>query len=810
MSSSTVSQNKYWPAFDLHMHTLPGITGDGKRENEKSIAGYSFSNFTDSLLDVGISLYAITNHNYIHLDDYILNKYLSRKHGINALLGVELDVDDNENGHYHMVCIFDCDLVQSVELASFINEKSEEALNNHAKIRFDADAIGEIISKYRVVFIPHCPRKNPGIPLESQEDLHKLLMKVKEGFLCVLDEKSDWSLGYIKQAIMDKEFYRYAEDVGAVFFSDNKDWSPGKYKERLKRVTCMNSLPTFKGLLHCLTNPTDRFTFREYVPLHSDYISKIEIINKNGDSLLKDSTLYLQPGYNCIIGRSGSGKSLMIHLLKKYLLDDSNALYGNYDNDGVEINIYDESGNRIEKNAINVAVGTAIFNKLIESLDANDSLSFSRVIRRLNANYNQFENYESYKEAYSLKVSDYFDLREKYKNNLSQMNVSINVFDKNVKDLASFSDLKTLSVEGTPTPSAFELTDSEIEEISNYAEHFEKLTIIAKHYDKISPNNKLNELLGSLRKEFERANLNVKSKKSSLDYKNKKIELINSAIFSINKNVSQNAAKKASLEQYFRDEVEKVANQIVDLLKLRLQIDAYDLSVDLEKMKSNKTIVASGNIVVIEGIEEDDFKQASHKAKKVYNVHGLSISENGIFDLTTKKDSKRFFDVIYSSPKFEFKKETVRQKLFSDITPSLKLLFDGQDVKTLNSGDIAKTYLKEYFENQLGKGNSIVLYDQLENDVDKEFIKNDLLSYISNLKKKIQIIVVTHDPIIAVNGDPVCYVLAEKDNDKRISYRSFVAESEEKDELETLANTVDGSKDVIRERYRVYKGESLW
>ena len=70
------------------------------------------------------------------------------------------------------------------------------------------------------------------------------------------------------------------------------------------------------------------------------------------------------------------------------------------------------------------------------------------------------------------------------------------------------------------------------------------------------------------------------------------------------------------------------------------------------------------------------------------------------------------------------------------------------------------------------------------------------------------IIVVTHDPIIAVNGDPINYILTEKDDERRIKYRSFVPESEERDELKTLADTVDGSREVIRDRYMVYKGEN--
>ena len=78
------------------------------------------------------------------------------------------------------------------------------------------------------------------------------------------------------------------------------------------------------------------------------------------------------------------------------------------------------------------------------------------------------------------------------------------------------------------------------------------------------------------------------------------------------------------------------------------------------------------------------------------------------------------------------------------------------------------------------------------------------------MKSKAQLIVVTHDPIIAVNADPVNYIEAKKERNI-FSYRSFVPESIIKNELETIAENVDGSIGVIKERYEIYKrGEKLW
>ena len=77
---------------------------------------------------------------------------------------------------------------------------------------------------------------------------------------------------------------------------------------------------------------------------------------------------------------------------------------------------------------------------------------------------------------------------------------------------------------------------------------------------------------------------------------------------------------------------------------------------------------------------------------------------------------------------------------------------------------------------------------------------------IENTKGNVQLIVVTHDPIVAVNADPNNYIESKKHGDI-IEYRNFVAESSIRDELDTIARTVDGSKDVIRGRYEIYEGD---
>ena len=141
----------------------------------------------------------------------------------------------------------------------------------------------------------------------------------------------------------------------------------------------------------------------------------------------------------------------------------------------------------------------------------------------------------------------------------------------------------------------------------------------------------------------------------------------------------------------------------------------------------------------------------------------------------------------------------------------MQVLFNDQDVIHLNPGDIAKKYITIYFEERLPENNnSVVLYDQIENDVDKPFINDTIRKLIENTKGKIQTIIVTHDPIVAVNADPNKYIISNKDDANQvISYRDFTIESEYNNEIETISNVVDGSKTAIRRRYEIYKGDNL-
>ena len=236
-------------------------------------------------------------------------------------------------------------------------------------------------------------------------------------------------------------------------------------------------------------------------------------------------------------------------------------------------------------------------------------------------------------------------------------------------------------------------------------------------------------------------------------------------------------------------------------------ISNFDFSINNEEINSTNIISKDKTIKVIEYFDDDYFKSVNIKNNSIFKTRGkMGQLSDSFYDLTNKDEA---LDMIKKYLQVELvNKEGI---IFEDdFKPNVKVLFDEQDVVNLNPGDISKKYISLYFrERLLENDNKVILFDQIENDVDKPFINDTIKGLIEETKGNVQLIVVTHDPIVAVNADPNNYILSVKDEEQKIHYRNFKIESTINDEIKTISDVVDGSKNVIKRRYEIYKGENL-
>lgn len=151
---------------------------------------------------------------------------------------------------------------------------------------------------------------------------------------------------------------------------------------------------------------------------------------------------------------------------------------------------------------------------------------------------------------------------------------------------------------------------------------------------------------------------------------------------------------------------------------------------------------------------------------------------------------------------------------YSEIPKNIEL-FLGDDgwklINDINKGDIAKKSIEFYFNKLIKeKQPDIIFIDQPENDVDKSFISETLSSFIKKQKIEKQIIVTSHDAIVAINSDANMIIEASINKNNKISYDSYCIEYVEEEKLvatNKVSLILDGGKKNIKKRYQIYGGE---
>ncbi len=790
-----------WNAIDLHMHTVVGITGDGKNDEIKN---FTYQNYLTALIDCNIKLASITNHKIIDLKNYILCRHLAKKKGINILFGVEIDTDRETGENFHFVAIFEEELDKCLDITDWINNKTLEKKKEH-KVRYTPDEIVDLIKNYNVVIIPHGDKSKGLLQRPTEEQIREALKKVRDGFIRVFDSPSNWKLERIKELIKDGTIEDFDDEFGGVLFSDNRDWL--RYKDNFRNFY-MNAEPTFKGFIHSITNPTQRFSTGDLIPAKSQYISKIEIRKKFPDARIADCDIYLNSGYNCIIGKSGSGKSLLRYLISKNITTRvvSDGSYSFADKNS--ITLFDENEQQILPNAINVGIGEKIFDKIITASTTKESSDMYEVIKLLNKEFNPKTKFNSFVNMYKDSLRKYVSINSELDNTKMEFESNITLFNSRNKELNSMKDVHMFEVSGVPDDIDYSYSAESIAKINliyNQIKQIKNSISYFKGESKQRIENKLCEFENVYFEEIQKIYLN--SYKERLI--NRRRKLIRDALVTVNANISSNAKKKTEILNEMDNLIDSIATSALKINLLKKAKSRYNLSIKNEDVNLSGDLIAGSGITFKEEIDESDIKDVDIKSNSIFYTRGVQQSLlSKKYDMSKPEEAKSVIDKYISLRKMG---ENEISKAFDETRIKVDVFFDAQNVKELNPGDISKKYIETYFKNELANGrNTIIIYDQIENDVDKPFISENLIPIIDDMKQKAQLIIVTHDPIVAVNADPINYIEASKDDNGIIKYRNFRPESYDRDELNTIASCVDGSKSVIKERYEIYKGDKTY
>jgi DNA repair ATPase RecN len=363
-----------------------------------------------------------------------------------------------------------------------------------------------------------------------------------------------------------------------------------------------------------------------------------------------------------------------------------------------------------------------------------------------------------------------------------------------------------------------EIVNSDIKEI--YVKYFET---IKKHIENIEF---IKQKIEEDEKNFEEEILKSNWKKNFLDNKTKleqeeekiKLEAGTLDIKEIREKISKN---EENLEEYKReiekkDELEKKLKSTFDLiltirneiknirethlkeslegLDVRINIDSYRNKEDFEKQFREligKTKEFSSDI---DKIVEDIFKGKFLEKRvlfieKIKNIKNEKENDlhNNLIEIIKGFKNEKMADIELLLPEDQV---IVKYKQNDGGFKPLKTASAGQKTSAI------LTYILSREKNPL-------ILDQPEDDLDNELIYNLIVKSLKNSKNKRQIIVVTHNANIPVNGDSE-YIVVMDSTSKEV--KQLVADSIDDEEIvKSICNIMEGGKPAFDLRNKKYK-----
>ena len=455
---------------------------------------------------------------------------------------------------------------------------------------------------------------------------------------------------------------------------------------------------------------------------------------------------------------------------------------------------------------INLGIGANLYNKIISASSTDDKYDFYSIISLLNSSFVKEERFNKFKAEYNEKIKQYVTLINEINNDKQSLITNKNKLFNDIKRITELKETKIFDVKVVNFDEKNIYNDENINIFKKYMEDIESLKEKINIYKGKYKEELLLEI-ENLDKKFHLAELDMLKEKKETELKLFKVQIINDAIEKINSAKSTKAKEKSKLLKSIPKDRKKIVDLILKIYLNQIIIDNEDLSIKKDQINSEKEI--NKNVIVIESLSNELLTKVNEKDNELFNTNRkkTKLDKDKNYNMTNVKEAKSLIDKYIDAGII---KED-RNAISDELKVNVQIKFDGQDIKEMNPGSIAKKYIEIYFEEQIKNGtNNIVIFDQIENDVDKEFINEVIRNLIGDTKGHVQLIVVTHDPIVAVNADPNNYIESKKTENNKFIYRNFVAESYERDELKTIACNVDGSKEVIKGRYEIYEGERLY
>lgn len=592
---------------------------------------------------------------------------------------------------------------------------------------------------------------------ESTADPYKI---IKIGYVDALEYQKPNVEGILKNNLRNVE-----TKAALVTGSDCHDWQyypkhDRDSKENDRYFSKCKILPSFKGLLLGLTSTKSRFNRSDN--LNTNYIESFQINN---------NTIKLDPSINVIIGENGSGKSTLFNILS-----------GNKKNIKGYIHTL-KTKNGIETNFSNINIKEIHQAELIDKFNKDKLFDDEKLFAEIDCT--SFENlYKTFSK----------DLKQKIEHNILVNETKVKLESTNFLIKNKYEEASTLYVSVTKNFS---------DEIINvHTERRKKLgAILSMLVDEFQnpyyPQNEKEALFKSIsliRDVYQ----SVKHKELEVDLEN---QVRNIILAKVDEYIDAITDLSTSQDREIHEYKTNKLNFINDIVKaILLDVGEYPI-IEIPKTVSGMSRKRDKGFVFTREMNFHDNDVSTRFLEFMFTKKYQNL-EN-ICNISTKEDFKNAIlgcsdinkiNEIWNSNFEKFLVWAKKQKSYIKEETS-------NDSVGSTLGELSLAYYK--FQTYDSKEWDVLMIDQPEDNISNNRIASKLLQYFNKVRDNKQLILVTHNPLLVINLDADNVIHLKKMNDT-ITVTSGCLEDEDNNVLSLVAETLDGGKEMIKKRLRVY------
>ena len=846
-----IKENNYSDYFkcDLHIHTNYSSktkTNDykGDFELKKLITKISEPQYD-------IKLFSFTDHNIINVpvyEEYYNDKSLNIKDRC-LLVGVELDIivenflleklksnfehTECDKKKYHSLIIFKSNNAKKLndtlnqmykKISDEYNEKNNTNIdlndeNKDLKFRITSfDRFAEYFIDEDYIVISH-GKKEANI-VEAYKSYNNGLTEAQVMVLIGIINAVEMSPGNNAKVInhfnngfqsLLSDDFSAKKEVPYVVFSDNHQISCYPRHDSAQNLekeifTWIKGDLSFETLRMAFVDPTSRILVSSDIPnLPEKYIEEIKF-NTIKDEIEKVQIVKLSPGINTIIGGRSSGKSLLFNSIlyslssgkDKSKIDDyvkeSNKVL-NLETIQSKLNCEEEfkNNNICEINAFTQEEIIELFENNGEGLKEHldfyklDAIEINEKIGAYNLAIDRFTS--AYSDLLHKKNDDNSSLpmttfkeASKILNEKYEYKYAIETIKNNI-DLSSTEIDNVIKKVNTEIQNAKIIKELKLKEKPLF--NLDELDIIDSYINLLK--NKSEELKKSYNKTFVKEKYLINLESSLNEISNKYLTSETEKISQAKENVKNELSK---MYNYFKTKLffKKYAN---DLENLNIKIDEENNPIS-DSYTLNTKVDCEINKEFLYNIISEKIRELDNEKSIERNFIDLMNDDIKIF----RKDNS-YENVVWL---FSLVKNSINESL----TPKYTIIENDNDISlnsdNMSQGKKASIYLEIILE-KCKSNNSIIMIDQPEDNIDNEFITDDMIDKIRDLRMKNQIILVTHNAAIAINSDSENIIISEnKDGIFKYDIGGLELEKHRK----KICKLLDGGNYIFDNRYHKY------